>query len=88
MWNKFLRWIKNNRLEFMYSLYYIFETYKYITAISQGKQTWLTSKTIDFNDISVMMNGLFHIILGGFCLYSLSTQKLKKEITDLERLEA
>lgn len=71
-WNKFLKWIINNRLELIWILYYIFEGSGYINAMSQGKQTWLTTKTIDFNNTSAMISGLFHLtILVGLGIYSL-----------------
>ncbi len=63
VWNKFVLWIINNRLELMWILYSMFEGYGYISAVSQGKQTWLTTKTIDFNNISAIMDLLFHLII-------------------------
>ncbi|MCY7368458.1 MAG: hypothetical protein LH474_09930 [Chamaesiphon sp.] len=84
VWNKFLKWIANNRLELIWVLYYMFEGSGYINAISQGKQTWLTSKTIDFNNISAMISGLFHmIILVGIGIYSLISKT--QEIAELNK---
>ena len=72
VWNKFSTWTKNNRLELIWVMYYIFEAYGYTSAVSQGKQTWLTSKNIDFNNISDVMDLVFHlIILVGLSIYFL-----------------
>ena len=72
VWHKFLKWMINNRLELIWVVYYIFEGSGYINAISQGKQTWLTTRTIDFNNISATISGLFHLImLVGIGIYSL-----------------
>ena len=72
VWNKFSIWMKNNRLELIWVMYYIFETYGYTSAVPQGKQAWLTSKNIDFNNISDVMDLVFHlIILVGLSIYFL-----------------
>ena len=64
-------------------MYYVFEVYGYTSAISQGKQTWLTSKNIDFNNISDVMDLLFHlIILVGLSIYFLISKT--KEIAELK----
>ena len=84
VWNKFALWITNIRLDIMWILYYIFEGYGYISAISQGKQTWLTTKTIDFNNISAKMDIFFHtIVLAGLSIY-FSTSKAK-EIAEFKK---
>lgn len=84
VWNKFGLWIIDKRLELMWILYYIFEGYGYINARYQGKQTWLTTKTIDFNNISDIVDIIFHTsVLVGLSIYFATLKS--KEIAELKK---